>query len=659
MATFLCLDLETRSTSDLRKVGVFRYAEDPNTDIWCACYAFDDGPVHTWLPGDPPPPAIQEHVAAKGLIRAWNAQFEQTLWNAILTPRYGWAYPRDEQWVCSAAMGARVSLPRSLEDAAMALHLLQQKDIEGWYLMLRMSKPRSRMPLIWWDDPVKLQRLVQYCKQDVETERAVYEALPPAGNATERAIWLLDQEINRRGVRIDRPLVSSALVLVALVTEDLNARMESITQGRVPSITAGAKLIAWLQEQGVDTDTVAKVPLADLLKEGTFPEPVREALRLRQEGAKSSTAKYAMMLSTASKDDRVRGMLLYHAAGTGRWAGRGVQPHNFPRGSIAMSTELIQSILTCDMSRVQTAGPPMEVLSSALRACFIPSRTQAFYAGDFNAIEARVVAWLAGAEEMVSAFRDHRKVYEEMAERIFGIPAPEVAKDSFERFVSKTTVLGCGFQMGWETFQRRMKDQFGIELLDELAERCVTSFRGANPEIVALWRSMNATALRVVRDQCAEEVPVPGTQNRITFSLLDEWLRMRLPSGRFLWYFRPQIGLRAVPWTEPDGTPAKRPAVSFEGVNSFTRKWTRMPLYGGLLTENAVQGIARDFLAEAMLRLEEAGFRIVLTVHDEILAEAPPTHSSEHFCRIMAEIPAWAEGCPVAVEGWNGERYKK
>lgn len=326
----LSIDYETRSPIELKKSGVHVYASSKDTDAWCMSYAFDEETPEIWVNSPlldptaerpPLPQRIIDHIAAGGEVHGHNVGFEWHIWNLICVPRYGWPVLPIEQCYCTAAMAAAMSMPRSLEDVAIALRLQEQKDKAGSRVMMQLAKPRrveADGTLVWWTDPVKHSVLHSYCKQDVVVEREVEKKLRPL-SPMERRVWLLDFKINQRGVRVDLPLVKAAQRVVKRATERLNFQMGKVTDGQVTACTQAGALTEWLGTQGVATDSVAKDQLLELLDRRDLPAKARQALLLRQEAAKASTAKLTAMQNSVSPDGRVRGMFLYHGAGTGRW----------------------------------------------------------------------------------------------------------------------------------------------------------------------------------------------------------------------------------------------------------------------------------------------------------------------------------------------------
>lgn len=651
--TTLHLDWETRSTVDLRETGVYPYAADPNTDIWLGAWAIDEEKPELWMPGMPVPAKIIEHVNAGGEIVAHNAQFERIIWREIAGPRYGWPDARMEQFHCTAAEAAAMSLPRSLGQLAQVLGLAQQKDDEGARLMLRMTRPRKVAEdgtITWWDVPERVERLGQYCVQDVEVERAVMKCLRRL-TPREREVYLLDQRINDRGIQIDRPLIVAAQGIVDRAVGEANNAIRNITDGSVQKVTNNGSLRTWLAEQGVDTLSVGKARVAELLDDPALKENVREALQLRADAGRSSVAKLTTMLNAACSDDRIRGTLLYHGAGTGRWTGRLVQTQNFPRGEVKDIEEYIPLVLTGDFDALNIFHPPMKVVSSMLRSVLVASPGHDLIAADYSAIEARVLNWLAGQEDVLDLFRAGEDVYKHNAAKLYGIPLAEVQKFP-HRQTGKFQELGCGFQMGWQKAVRAAHDVYGLDLEDDFAKEVVNGYRATHPMVVNFWYEANDAVIQAVS---APGRPVHfGANRRLTAIKAGAYLYIILPSKRPLCYAAPTVVDAPTPWGE------LKPAVEFSGVDSFSRQWGRMRLYGGLIVENIVQGTSRDLLAEGMLRVEAAGYPVVMSVHDEAVSEVPLGFGSvEEYESLLSALPDWADGCPVTAEGWRASRYRK
>ena len=697
MTDFLFIDLESRSTVDLRKAGAHKYWEG-HTEVIVACWALGDGPVQTWWPGQPCPPPIVQHVHAGGMISGWNVGFEKLGWQHDLGPRHGWPVPRLEQYDDTAAAAASMSLPRALGDAAKALGIAEQKDDEGRRIMLQMSKPRRPRKgedpdgIYWWDDRERMERLAAYCVRDVEAERAIRRLLVPLSPA-ERDVWLLDQRMNDRGVLIDLPLVGAMLRITDDAKAALDKEMARATDWNVTACSQVTALTAWLKEQGVTAAALNKNAIEDMLT-GELPDKARRAVELRKEYAKTSTAKLKAMQEVACQDSRARGLHLYHGAGTGRWAGRLIQPQNMPRGTGTVKDvdSARGDFLTGHAGWIDFVhGSPMSAVSDMLRSCLIASPGHRLIAADYSSIEGRVTAWLADDRDEIRAYRavdagTGAGIYEIAASGIFNVPAEKVTKA--QRQVGKAATLALGFGGGVLAF-KAMADIYGIDMApvhdilqpitdaevwsracdryDECKERGDTGtdvmtreawiasevtkvlWRARHPATVALWAGLEGAARAAVE--------APGTKQtygRITYLVSRGFLWCRLPSGRCLAYGAPRIEQRDTPWGD------KKPSVTALGVDSVTKRWTRFALYGGLATENAVQAVARDLMATGMLNAEKAGYPIVLTVHDEAVADTPEGFGSvAEFERLLCDLPAWADGLPVSAEGYDAKSYRK
>lgn len=688
----LHLDYETRSPVDLKTAGVYPYALHPETDAWCAAYTFDDEEeIGLWKLGEPVPERIADTLRDVE-IHAWNAAFERVIWWLLCCKRYGWPRPEREQFYCVAAAAAAMALPRKLEQAAVVLGLPERKDEEGSRVMkqlMRPRKPTKKNPERWWSDQAKLDRLYSYCQQDVRTERAIEGKLRRLSDY-ELGVYHLDQKINDRGVSIDVDLVCAAQRIVVVGTQRANDEISRITQGAVDTVTKVADLTRWFQEAGTELEDVRKETLRDLLEQDDLDATVRRVAELRSEAAKSSTSKLKSMLRCICADERARGLLLYHGAGTGRWSGRLIQPQNFPRGEYFVNgrpvkvknpERFIDAVLAGDYDAIAAEYPPLVVISALLRSMLRAAPGHVFMAGDFSQIEARVLAWIAEQNDLVEMFATGGKIYEEMAALIYDRPPSSIGKESVERQVGKNSVLGAGFQMGAPRFQGQVKTQTGIDLDDATAQRAIGAYRARWTRIVAFWNEINGAAIRAVARLGSTQSC--GRGGAIRFVVRGQFLWCILPSGRPLAYGLPRLRdeklcsecyrvavvqdgvvaphlFKDAPCSGAGKFPTERTAVTYMGVNGYSRKWQRFGAYGGLFTENVVQAMARDLIAGAMVRQEKHGYRPVLSIHDEVLGEPEAGHGSlEHFLDLMRARPRWADGLPVAVEGWQGERYRK
>lgn len=664
---FLVLDYETRSEADLKKVGAWEYSLHPSTQILCVGWKLgtleelSHVKAKVWSPAFPAPygELVQALTDPFVKIIAHNAFFEEAITRNVLTrivKRPGLGSIPVSRWICTASMARALALPGNLEGACLALRLPIQKDMEGRKLILKYCKPRKptkNNPAKWHNSASDLRRIMQYCGTDIEAETLLFLRLPPL-SPTERRVWELDQKINLEGFRVDRELVKTALRLIDEETRALTEETQRITDGALTSTNQRAATLDWLLSQGVSLGDLTKKTVEDALKAGVAEGAAKRLLEIRQAVSKTSTAKYLAFEMRSRSDGRVRDFLTYHTASTGRWGGAGVQPQNFPRGTIKDTNAAADDLLTGDLEWVRFLhGNPMSVLSSCLRSVIIPSEGKEFVCADYNAIEVRVLFWMAVHDLGCRMFREGQDLYRHMASEIYG-KVMELINDT-ERFLGKSAVLGCGYGMGWKKFFETCRMQ-GQDVTEELAKLAVTTYRTTHAPVVEMWGNIERAAIKAVLSHRAGK-PLKVKVNRTAWFVKDEFLFCELPSGRRLGYYGPTIKYEETPWGEP------RPVLYHWGVNGMTRQWELSGTYGGKLTENVVQATARDLMAEAMLRAEDAGYDVKLSVHDELLAEQPLSNDGwrplAEFEDLMAKLPDWAVGCPVKASGWTGLRYRK
>jgi len=638
MSDKLYIDLETRSAADLKKTGAWRYAEDPSTGVFCMAYAFNDEPTEIWIEGAPLPLSIINHVKDGGEVHAWNAMFEFAIWKRICEPKLGWPELKISQVRDTMAAAAYWGLPLSLDMAGRASGARILKDVQGGKVMLKLCKPRKDGT--WWHeaDPSLLPTLYAYCKNDVDTERAITATIPDLP-ASEQKVWEADMKINMRGVQLDMNLVRRLQVFTAWEKTELDKRMERLTAGAATACTQTARILAFVQENNPHVTSLAKGELEEYLA-GKLTPVAREVLELRQAAAKSSTSKLNAMLACACKDGRVRGMLQYYGASrTGRWAGRLVQLQNLPRPTTKRVKEMIELVMQgASPDEIGVFINPLDAVASIIRGCFVPAKGKKFFQQDLSQIEARVIAWLAGQDDILAVFARGEDVYTYAAKK----------NGSNDRQLGKVMTLGLGFGMGANKFIDAAKT-YGLTLDPMAAQDAVSSWRENNPAIVRYWKMLQDACVWAIRNP-GRHMSVGPQGRHVTIGLsatgrTKGHMLIKLPSGRYLVYRdaaleQGQCG----------------PEITYMGVNQYTRKWERLRTYGGKIAENITQAVARDVQAEATVNIETKIPGIVMSVHDELINENEDASGME---AIMNTPPVWAKGLPVASDGWVGDRYRK
>lgn len=690
---YLSWDWETRSPVSLKFAGVYRYFESPETELLCGGWGFsDEDDVHIWKRGEPCPAVVVDWVRSGGELRAWNAQFDRIAWEQKAVPLYGFPEARIDQWMCSMAEAAAMSLPQSLDKASEVLQLTERKDALGSKIMKKLCAPRKAWKpdmkgydtalaaallddmrytisgstvIEWRGTPEQFAQLYDYCKQDIRTEQCVVSKLRRL-TPHEVEVFRLDQVVNQRGVRVDMGLVRAAMSVVETVTVRTNTQLAQTTGYRVSAVTKTRDLTAWLQSIGVDTDGVSKKVVAALLAGKDLPEEAREALQMRKDAAKSALAKLPKISKTICADGRLRGNLRYHGAGTGRWTAQGAQLQNVPRGTIEwdMVQLSIPYIMGHDIETLDLINPPLDVVSSALRSCLVSSPGCRLIFNDYAAVEGRTLAWLAGEAWVLDAYRafDARTgpdMYKVTFARCFSVDVSTVSKA--DRQIGKVADLALGFGGGVGAFHN-MAANYGVVMTDEEADAVKVAFRESRPMTTRLWRDCEDAAMRAVRNP-GKVFPVAGGKLRYTWK--GGYLWCVLPSGRALSFPSAGIHEREMPWKDRNGNPVRKESVYYWGAKAAkngvgANPWCKQDLYGGLLAQNATQAVARDIAAYAAVACEKAGYPLVHTVHDELVADVPVGFGCMHeMGRIMCDAPSWAAGLPLAVAADEGERYHK
>lgn len=650
------LDFETFSKIDIR-MGPWRYTEDKSTEILTLSFKVGLSSVARWRPGLPIPKWVKNRVwelFGEGCVIAHNAMFEKAVWRNILVKRFGWPDIPDEFWSCSAAKCAAHALPRDLEQACLVMDTTVKKDMAGKRSMLKLSKPRKptkNNPEIRYTRamyPDDFAVLDDYCDTDVLSEACLNEQIRDL-STKERKIWLLDQKINASGVYIDAEAVRGAIKIIESYEMACGLELAALSENEFDSVTQLFAIKAWLEGKGYPVASLDKAAVEELLTRESLPNDVRRVLELRQSLGKTSTKKLGAMLGAICADGRVKDLLMYHGASTGRWTGKNIQVQNFPRTKVKDLEEKIAALRTGKLSKVRKYGDPMHLISSCLRGMLMAAPGHRVFAADYAAIEARGVCWLSGQESTLKRFRRGEDVYRVMAAIIYGIHLDEVdggAPDGPMRQLGKQAILGCGYGMGPPKFQATCEGyKMAVDLA--LAEKAVGAYRETNEEVVRFWYAQERAAKAAVKTRRMI------TCGPIRWAVIGRFLYCRLPSGRCLAYPYPKVEMGKTPWGE------EREQLSYRTMNN-KNQWVRERTYGGKITENITQAVCRDVMAEAMLRLDAAGYRILFTVHDEIVCEAPEDFGSlEEFMALLTEVPVWAEGFPIKAEGWVGPRYRK
>lgn len=725
MSAVLHLDFETRSEADLKKVGAHQYFEHPSTTVLCAGYSFGAEEPELWLPDDVfVPDRIIDHVKSGGIIAAWNANFERLAWRHVMTKKFGFPPVSDHQWQCTMTESLAMNMPAQLKDAAPAFGLDIVKDDIGHRLMMKMCKPRKPRKdedpdaILWHELPADLLRLGEYCRQDVRVEHEISKRVLRL-RPSEQKLYLLDMKINDRGVYIDKKLCEAAGVIVKTATARLDDEMKRVTGGVIGACTNVTQLTKWLGSREVKVESLDKASIEDLLIT-EIPDDCRRALELRQEGSKTSTAKIGSMLARRQSDGRMRGNLqFYGASATGRWAARGTQLQNLTRPQVLGSKDFkgtpledqIESAIKCidtgsSMVVELMYGRPLTLVADCVRSMIKAPNGRILRSSDFSNIEGRAIAWEAGQEDKLEAFRAYDAgagpdLYVVAASGIYNVgiePALEF------RTTGKTAELALGFQGGarafakmaknsgvriaklydgvWGNAQKEFKDQAlgawdnrgrktGMSREGWLAAEVIKlAWRAKNYRIAAYWKEVEIAAISAVRNK--GEIVQAG---KVRFRKVGSFLFCMLPSGRALCYPYPRL-LRMA-YVEEDGERVKMSwkdalkegraivgdassVLAFKAIDQFTKQWGDTVAYGGHLVENITQAIARDIMAEAMLRVDAAGYNVILTVHDEIITEDDIDFGSmDEFNALMTEVPPWATGLPISVGGWENSRYHK
>lgn len=651
------LDYETKSEADLKKVGAYEYARHPSTEIICLAYKINGGKTKIWRPGERFPSELILVFRRKDFeLHAHNAYFEQVITRFVLVKYFDLECELPpERWFCTAAKAAAVAIPRNLEMAARVMRLSQLKDMAGSRVMKKYMKPTRKWttwanagrvgpePQKWYDDEFELADIYDYCKTDVEVEELLDATLPDL-SPYERKVWLINQKMNLRGIQVDVATVKKIIAQIKEESITLEKEFRQIT--KLESVGQRDKLLKWLVSQGVNLENMRAKTIADALDSGKLPKLAHRVLEIRSQVSKTSNKKYNAFIDRAGTDGRVRDLSLYHGASTGRESGTGLQIQNLPKGKVKNILTAIDVIQKEGLEGVKFYYPkPFDVYSSCIRGMITSSKDHELAVADYNAIECRILNWLAGNKEVLTDFAKGKDPYKKQASFIYSKPQDEITDD--ERFVGKIAELACGYQMGASRFLQTCIDWGAKGITEDLAKKAVKSYRDTHQPVVRLWGVMEKAAIHAVK-----KPGVKVTIAKVTWLFKDNFLWCTLPSGRKIAYFGAMVKMKKAPWGE------SLPKLYYWYMDPLTKQWVNGPTYGGSIVENICQATAACVTRNGVMNASEAGYQFMFQVHDEIICESKNVDLPEYE-RLLTTLPKWADGLPVKVGSWRGFRYRK
>ena len=645
----LSCDIETFSDVDLIRCGVYKYADSPDFEMLLFAYAADDGDVHIIdiAGGEELPEKIIQAIKSDTVVKtAYNAQFERVCLSRYLKLPEG-EYLNPQSWYCTAVQAAELALPLSLADVGSVLGLERQKMTEGKELIKYFCVPckptksnGNRTRNRPCHDINKWETFKKYCMRDVDVERQIADKLKmyPIRDEEHR-LYVLDQIINDRGVLVDSELAEQAVKLNSIQTTVAVEQAYMITGLENPNSVTQLK--QWLKEKGVEIESLSKKSVKSLADE--TDGDVSEMLKLRLLMAKTSVKKYEAVIRSVCSDNRVHGMMRFCGANrTGRWSGNILQPQNLPQNHLPDLTLARDIVKDGDFEMLDMMfGNVPNVLSELIRTILIPKPNHRFIVADFSAIEARVLAWIAGEQWRIDTFKNGGDIYCASASKMFKVPVEKHGVNGELRQKGKISELACGYGGSVGALKNMGAVEMGVQ--ENELQGLINDWRNANPHIVRFWYEVGNAAMKAIKEKTT--VPL----GKLVFAYERGILFIRLPSGRRLSYIKPRIG------TNRFGGDS----ITYMGINS-AKKWDRLETFGGKLTENIVQGTARDLLANALINAANAGYDTVFHVHDEIICEVPNGYGSvDELCKLMCIKPEWADGLPLNADGFECEYYKK
>lgn len=652
----LFIDIETYSSIDISESGSYKYIESPDFEILLIGYAINDGPVITidLAQGEAITEELEEALFDPDCLKiAHNATFERRAFMRI-----GYDIPI-EQWYCTMVKVAYCGLPLSLDQVSKVLDLENKKLDTGKALIRYFSCPckptkinggRTRnYPM---HDYAKWNMYIEYNRYDVLSEREIFKRLEPYKIPDiERRLYALDQQINDAGIMIDLELANSAIYVDSIYTEELTDQAKALTGLENPNSTAQIK--KWIEGQtGSKVDSLNKAVMEDVMDSFKDKPEVIEVLNIRKKLSKTSIKKYYAMINCAMSDNRARGMFQFYGANrTGRWAGRLIQLQNLARNHIDNIGTFRELLRNRDIEGLEMMCDDIpDVLSQLIRTAFVAPEGKLLAVADFSAIEARVISWIAGEEWRMEVFRGDGKIYEATGSKMFNVPISAITKGSELRQKSKISELALGYEGALGALKRMGGDRLGLSNVEMMS--LVRKWREANPSIVDLWKKLDDASkesVRYHRSICVND--------KLLFETGDTNMTIKLPSGRKLFYRNPSFANKQI-----KGNKSLFSALEYEGIVQETKQWGKIDTYGGKLTENVTQGIARDLLANSMLNIAKAGYNIVGHIHDEVIVEVPKENAKEHYdevVRVMSIPPDWAKDMPLKADGYITPFYLK
>jgi DNA polymerase len=635
------IDFETYSGHPIN-VGSVKYVHHPDADIVCLGYKIDDEKTQLWRPGLPVPEVFYDKAT---VFYAHNALFDYLVWH-VLGNKYTFPAVDLPRWIDTQALANRYSLPGALATVGDILKVSVQKDKKGKQLIKQICCPdvNGQRPTASNND---LLDFYDYCIQDVDSMYHLVKALPSDKLAPlEQEFWVLTQEMNLEGLPVDEVIVDKILTYIETFAEEMTRRVPEITNRAVEKVTQVQRMVKYINSRGVDVSNL-QAGTVDKLLSSEIPDDVRELLVLRQTIGRSSTAKYRKIKEMAYAG-RVFNNLQYYGAATGRWTGRGFQLHNLPRASVQDPESYITSF-----DNFEPVNDPVNIAKALIRPMIRTGPEEMLLVSDYSAIENRILMWIADEQEALQLLKDGKSQYIDMAAYMYNYEYSDIQKGTIEYQVGKIVILGCGFQMGGKRFKENA-ETYDVFLSEGESYNAVNAYRSKYPKVKKMWSDLSKSAINAIR--------YPGRvyeTNKCSFRVVkcragNRWLMLTLPSGRSIYYMDPHLS---------DDTYGVVPG--HMGTNPYTKKWSRLKLIPGRITENIAQGTARDIMGQGLLNIKNKMkvAKLLGSVHDEGLAKINKAHiddtTIEVFNRHLCDMPAWADGLPLEAEGWIGPRYKK